>query len=372
MSSAARTVGVSAVIQVATELYPGAELLAVERPGGTELSPEDAAGLGEPLVMRLRLLDGEMVELLFQTADAHVPALRRRADRAARLLGSYDAFARVPRHARAMDVGIQRHDGSLATLRDSGEFYLVSERVRGRTHAEHLRTIAERGALEEEDMARVNDLAVCLLELHARVTDAPAYRHAARELFGGDAGVLAVIDGYPADTPGVPRMILEHFEKLVLPWRWKLRDYEHRSTRIHGALDPARVVWTEQGPRLLDADRRGVGDPADDLVGACLDFVMLGLTWPGTWKPCFRRLWNAHWNTYLGETGDSELLEVAAPFIARRALVLCSPVSHPGTPALVRERLLGLVEQILVAPRFDPALVESLFREEEPRSIRSS
>jgi hypothetical protein len=370
MSVVAQSVGVNVAAQVARELYPGSTVVAIERAGAGEVRAGELVPLGEPLLVRLEMLDGQIADLLFQTRDGRSPALRLRSDRAAALLGAFEAFKRVPRHARALDVGALGPDGAPLSLRDSGEFYLVTEVVLGFAYAEQLRTIAERGELQQADLDHTNELALCLAELHARVTDAPAYRQSVRELVGGDTGVLALVDGYPNETPGVPRELLERLERLVLPWRWKLRECEHRATRIHGDLNPSNVVWTENGPRLLEASKRGVGDPADDVVGVCFDFVMFGLLWPGTWKPCFRRLWNAYWNAYLGETADAALLQIAAPFIARRALCLCSPVLHPGTPALVRERLLGLVEQVLGEPSFDPAVVESLFRDEEPRSLR--
>lgn len=368
MGRVADTSSLQAVGQSLGELYPGASVVSIERLNGAD--DGDGVALGESLLIRLQMLDGQVVDLVFQTKDGASPSLRRRADRAGALLAAFDGFPRIPRHARALDVGFVARDGSLCSLRDSGEFYLVTELVPGFVYAEQLRAIAERGRLEQTDLDRVNEIALCLAELHARVTDAPAYRFAIRELVGGTDGVLGLIDAYPAETPGAPRVILEHIERLVLPWRWKLREFEHRSMRVHGDLHPFNVAWTDQGPCLLGAGRRGVGEPAEDVIGVALDFVTFGLLWPGTWKPCFRRLWNAFWNAYLGETSDAELLQVVAPFLVRRALCLCSPVGYPGTPASVRERLLGLAEQALAAPRFDPALVEVLFRDEEPHSLR--
>ena len=62
------------------------------------------------------------------------------------------------------------------------------------------------------------------------------------------------------------------------------------------------------------------------------------------------------------ESGDGELLEVAAPWLAWRCLVVCSPRFYPDLPAPERDRILGFAERALAAPRFDPAWAEELFR----------
>jgi len=161
------------VAQVAAELYPGATLLSVERLGEGEIATDEVVGMGEPLLIRLELLDGQPVELLFQTKEGHSPALRRRADRAAALLAAYEGFARVPRHARALDVGVLGHDGVLSSLRDSGEFYLVTELVPGFVYAEQLRAIAERGELLQvgSGLCIVTDLADAWLTIYVPEPD---------------------------------------------------------------------------------------------------------------------------------------------------------------------------------------------------------
>src|SRR5690606_6812309 len=159
-------------------------------------------------------------------------------------------------------------------------------------------------------------------DLHTREGTPEQYRRSVREAFAGERGILGVIDGFASDAPGAPRLILEHLERLSLPWRWKLRNYEGRCCRVHGDMNPFNAVFSEQGVRFLDG-RSALGGAAHDVVGLSLHYVFFGLLWPGTWKPCFRRLWNAFWNTYLGETADSQLLEVAPPYLLLHALDLC-------------------------------------------------
>lgn len=364
-----------AVARAVQAAVPGSRIIAVE-PIGSDSLPDQAAsakgiGYGEPLLIRLELHGGEFRELVFHTASSNPFGHQFRADRAQSMLLSFDTFRRIPRHAPAVDVGAVMLDGSgLLSLRDAGEFYLITEFVPGHVYADELRDTAQRHELLTKDMEHATDLALYLAELHTRQSGAELYRRSVRDLVGSGEGIFGIIDGYPAESPGVPRMVLERLERLCLPWRWKLRDYEHRAARIHGDFHPFNIVISEDGVHLLDASRGCVGDPADDAVCMAINYLFFGLLWPGTWKPCFRRLWNTYWNTYLTETADHELLEVAAPYFAWRALVLCNPVWYPATPASTRERLLALVEHVLAEARFDPGVVESLFRDEEPRSIR--
>ena len=68
----------------------------------------------------------------------------------------------------------------------------------------------------------------------------------------------------------------------------------------------------------------------------------------------FEALWRRFWERYLERSGDRELLEVAAPFIAFRALVMANPLWYPALDAGVRRRLFNLIVNVLDAPSFDP------------------
>jgi hypothetical protein len=72
-------------------------------------------------------------------------------------------------------------------------------------------------------------------------------------------------------------------------------------------------------------------------------------------------LWHRFLDGYVAGSGDSELYAVAAPFFAWRGLVVCNPLFYPALTAEARDRMLGLVERVLAAPRFDPAFADELF-----------
>jgi hypothetical protein len=92
-----------------------------------------------------------------------------------------------------------------------------------------------------------------------------------------------------------------------------------------------------------------------------INYVFFALGAPGAWQGGLGSLWGLFWSRYLDRTGDDGLLEVVAPFLAWRALVLSSPRWYPAFDAGARDRLLGLAERALDAPRFDPRWAAELF-----------
>jgi len=63
------------------------------------------------------------------------------------------------------------------------------------------------------------------------------------------------------------------------------------------------------------------------------------------------------WERYLEKSGDTEMLQVVAPFFAFRALVMASPVWYPNLSEAVRFKLLTFMFAVLDEQTFDPTLV---------------
>jgi hypothetical protein len=338
------------------------------RPLGPDAGATDSTGkaVGYGVPLRLHLVDersGQPRDLVLHFASPDVFGHDRRADRADALLLAYDTFGQIPHQARALDVGVVEASGRLRSLRAAGEFWLLTDWAPGHVYADDLRRIAATGVATEDDIARVEALARCLVEVHARVpADPSVYRRAIRDLVGHGEGIFGLVDSYPDDVPGVPRARLEHLETLAVVWRRGLRDSHHRLRRTHGDFHPFNVVFDETGTlHLLDASRGGRGDPADDVTCMAINFVFFALGARASWKDGLGVLWRRFWRTYLAGTGDLQLTEVAAPFLAWRALVLCHPRWYPDVAAEVRTQLLDLVEDALLSPRFRPERAEALF-----------
>jgi hypothetical protein len=287
----------------------------------------------------------------------------RRADRAAEMLLAADTFALVPRHTRALDVGTFRTDGTSVSLLDSGEFYLLTDYAPGHPYAEDLRRIATTARAEPEDLQRVTRLADYLATLHAERRQEPfAYARSLRDLFGSGEGIFGIVDGYGGGCPAAEAARLERIERACLQWRWKLKQRAPRLSRIHGDFHPFNVLFDAQSElHVLDTSRGSLGDPADDVACMAINYPFFALEAPLSWSRAFVGLWREFWRRYLTQSRDHELLDVVAPYLAWRALVLACPAWYPSLGAPNRDRLLTFAENALAAERFEPEAAESVF-----------
>jgi hypothetical protein len=347
-------------------LYPGARISRADElsPGGEGADGATAkgAGYGEPVRVRIDEPGGETRELVWHTAGADVFGHDRRADRAAEMLLAYDTFALIPGHTRAVDVGAIGADGRLVSLAGAGEVYLLTTWAPGEPYARDLERIAAEGAAGALDEERCAALATYLARLHAQRLGSPErYRRSVRDLVGGGEGIFGMIDGYPDETPGAPGELLGAIERRAVEWRGRLRGHGDRLARIHGDFHPFNVLFDRGAAfTLVDASRGCAGDPADDVTALAVNYVFFAAARPPAWPP-LRALWRRFLDTYLEATRDGRLLDVAAPYLAWRLLVVCNPRFYPKLPAAARERLLAWALRALEAPRLDPGSADEVF-----------
>jgi len=351
------------VVELVRSRWPSAEVTRVERlgPDTGDGATEKAEGFGEPLRIRLSA-EGREHTLVLRTVTANEFGHDRRADRAEAMLLDYDTFNLIPRHVRAIDVGAVLSDGRLLSLRDAGEFYVLTTYANGTLYVDDLRGIADGRDARPLDLERCEALARYLVALHAPPLEGPAaYRRAIRDLIGHGEGLFGVVDSYPATTPGASPERLMRIEQKCVEWRWRLKGRAERLRRTHGDFHPFNVVFGEKADfTLVDASRGCQGDPADDVVAMAINYVFFGLESPGAWRRGLRALWRRFWGTYLEGSHDAALLESVAPYLAWRGLVISDPRFYPHLKAESRDRLLDWVEAALAAPRFDPESAEGL------------
>lgn len=340
----------------------GARLLRV-----TPLKPDTAlnggtmkgTGYGAPIKLDVAHA-GRVRSLVLHTATPNEFGHDRRADRAAELLLAADTFQYIPNHVLALDVGAYRRGAGFVSLRGTGEFYLLTTWAEGHPYADDLRELASRGVAEEEDLERVETMARYLTRLHAeRLKDEGAYVRSIRDLVGSGEGIFGIVDGYPADTPGVPPARLARLEQLCLAWRERLKRKTHRLRRIHGDFHPFNVLFDHTRELvLLDASRGSAGDPADDVTALAVNYLFFGLEHPGAWERGFGVLWQRFFQRYAELGLDAELASVVPPFFAWRALVLACPRWYPDARPETRDRLLGFAERLLEGEPFRPELAK--------------
>jgi aminoglycoside phosphotransferase (APT) family kinase protein len=352
-----------AIAAAAARLCPGFDVVSVHPLAADAATTDEthkSAGYGAPRRIRLRARDGRERSLVFHVATANDFGHDRRADRAAQQLLAFDTFGRIPRHVRALDVGAVTGAG-LTSLRDAGELYLVTEWADGTPYADDLRRIARERTLRPGDLERCEALARYLAHLHRARDGRPAqYRRAVRDLIGAGEGLFGMIDGYGDDTPAAAPARLHALERRCLEWRWRLRRAEARATTIHGDFHPFNIVFGDGAAfTLLDASRGCVGEAADDVTALAINYVFFAVDHDGAW-PALGALWRRFFAVYLDASGDRALYDVAAPWLAWRGLVVCSPAYNPSLAAGARDRVLRLLERALEADRFDPALADEV------------
>lgn len=347
-------------------LYPGYQVIAIDSlsPDSGAGSTKKVAGYGKPVRVTLAGDHGDRREVVWRTASSDEFGHDRRADRAANMVLAFDDFSRLPQHVEAVDVGAIQPDGTLLSMRDAGEPYLITTFAPGQVYAEDLRRIARENHARDLDLLRVDALARYLAELHQLpLEDASPhhYRRAIRDLIGHGEGIFGMIDGFtPVD--GVSPARLRAIERKCVDWRWRLRDHEDRLARTHGDFHPFNVVF-EAGTRftVLDASRGGCGDPADDVVAMAINFLLFATDTPGAWDG-LGVLWHRFWDTYLRTRPDRVLTSIVPPFFAWRVLVVCNPRFYPSLSTEGRETLLGLAECALDTLHFEPEWADELFR----------
>lgn len=346
--------------------FPDRTIVSCARLGDDERAGDatsKGSGYGVPVRVVMRTADGREDAVVFHTARADDFGHDRRADRAAQMLLAFDTYGTVPNHVPALDVGVITRDGKLRSIADADEVYLLTGWQPGELYAQDLRRIAGTGATAR-DHQRLDVLADYLAGLHRRDGErSKLYTRAVRDLVGAGEGIFGMIDSYARDVPGASAVRLRRLEERCVAWRWRLRGREGRAARVHGDFHPFNILFAGDAElALLDASRGAVGEPADDVTALAINFVFFALDTPGAWHRGLGALWHRLWSRYLLTTGDHDLLEVAAPWLAWRALVIANPRWYPNLTAEGRERLLGWIEHVLDAPRLEPRSADEVVR----------
>jgi len=244
-----------------------------------------------------------------------------------------------------------RKGGELVPLGDAEELFMVADFVDGREYADDLLRLRAGGVLAAPDVERADALCDYLAGIHRAAGPHPElYVRRIRELVGHGECIFGVTDSYPSG-----REVLEKIEHLCVAWRWKLKRRTHRLRQVHGDFHPWNILFRDGADfTALDRSRGEWGEAADDVTCLTLNYLFFSLQRSGRLEGGFETLWLRFWERYLERSGDREILEVAAPFFAWRALVMANPVWYPVLEEALRRKLLDFAQNVLAEERFDP------------------
>ena len=358
-------ISITALQRYLTRIFGGeVAITGIRALGSVARKPEDALkgyGYGTPLRVDLDL-EGEQRSVVFNTVKPGGFGHQRMSDRAAILLWEAQAFNRLPRHVRALDIGALTKDGSSKSLGDCVEPFLLTERAEGTEYHRDLDKIRDTDAITALDIRRCKALAEYLAEIHALKHAAPGlYERRIRELIGHNECILGLTDSYPKGLDYIGPLQLAWIEKRCIDWRWRIRPLTHRLSQVHGDFHPWNILFREGTDfTVLDRSRGEWGEPADDVAAMSINYIFYALQQRGTLEGPFMTLWDTFFDTYLTATADHEILQVIQPFLCWRALVVASPVWYPNLSLDIRTKLLNFARNILETAIFDPTKVGSL------------
>jgi tRNA A-37 threonylcarbamoyl transferase component Bud32 len=339
-------------------------VLSIAEHGKRELGGDlKTFGYGTPVFLEFEM-DGEKRKAVLETMSPSSFGHEHFSDRAQTILWEHRAFNDLPRHVRSIDSGAFLRSGALISTGQSEEFFLLTDFVEGEGYFRDLDRIASTGTATTSDIARTRTLAAYLADIHARKHSSPSlYARRIRDLLGHGECIMGLIDNYPASHEFIDRDMLKRIELACVERRWRIKDRSHRLCQVHGDFHPWNILFRQDADfTLLDRSRGEWGEAADDTTCMTINYLFSSLLHSGAFEGPFEHLWRTFWEQYLETTGDHEMLDVAAPFLAWRGLVLASPVWYPRLPSGVRKTLFAFILNVLAGDRFDYARVDRYLR----------
>lgn len=275
------------------------------------------------------------------------------SDRAAVFLLDLDEYKTLPRHVKAVDVLSEMEDGSIKSIGGGKEYYLFMERGAGRHYFHDLSAFSQKSSLGISDIERIKAMTSYLAEIHSvKKASKTLYWRKLRDTVGHGECLMGVFDMYPDGTLSYDETTA--IIKKSVDWIYRLKPYDNRLSQIHGDFHPGNIWFKDDSDFiLLDRSRGPWGEPADDITALTINYIFFSVkNYEDIRGPYLEGL-QLFFEEYIKLTGDTQLLEVVAPFFAFRGIVVANPVFYPELTSKQRMLLFSFVKNVLDAERFD-------------------
>lgn len=314
-----------------------------------------AFGYGRPIQIDL-LLDGMPRSYVLSTMRSGSGfGHDHMADRAGALIWAHDAYGKLQRHVRSIDVGFFTGEGRMQSAGCAEEYFLFVEKVEGTAYRVDLERIRIEGKATASDFDRARALSRYLAKIHAQKgQDTQLYFRRIRDLIGHGEGIMGILDGYPVDYSLLPPEQQYVIESGCAAWRHYLKEKARRLSIVHGDFHPWNILFREGTDfTLLDRSRGEWGEPADDIAALSINYCVFSLLRSGHMEGPFRELFDLFYSEYLEQTRDLELNSVIPLFYVFRTLVIASPRWYPDLPEQVRVKLFRFAQAMLRIEQFE-------------------
>lgn len=325
------------------------------------LGPNASARNGEASSIRIEYeVGGRRLRAVLERVRTPADAPEDLARSADVLRHDQKTAARLPRHVRALDFGALDRAGALVSLGRAEEFFVLKDCAEGCSYEDDLASLVDGRELSELDMARCDALCDWLIAVHREAGPDPAlYAQRLRALVGEPWGIMGLADALPTSTGPFSRAQLEEIERRTIAWRWRIRERSHRLRRVHGDFRPGNVLFRDGCDfTVLGGGPGEWGEPADDVASLTLHFVLFGATRAGAFEGSLKSLFRRFWACYLDASRDGEILEVAPPFLAHRALAIVARTDPDARTDCSRRALARFVTRVLGESVFDPERID--------------